>query len=322
MKVIGIFIVVWGHCFPEGLTPFVYAFNVPVFFVLSGYLTRDTHAPNYYGKLATTLIVPYGLLALIKAAGFMLKHLADGKALVSLLLLVTGFHSYEDVSGCSNLWFVYSLIIIKAVFPRISHRVSRLFVLSMVSFALALAWQQLGTGLCWAVPNVLLAFPFYALGFCLRKLWSSKVEQVVGLVAGTLPRWQTALALLVLAVSTYSVAGFNGEAYMFKTSYGNSMVLFVVGAMCGSLIVFLLSALLDRVANRGMRYISIGTIVILVFHREFLHPMLKAIGKLDTGIWVDNLLVLASAFLATVAFIPIIYLLKKYAPIFIGRRHF
>ena len=41
MKVIGITAVVWGHFFPEGMSDFIYAFNVPVFFVISGYLTKE-----------------------------------------------------------------------------------------------------------------------------------------------------------------------------------------------------------------------------------------------------------------------------------------
>lgn len=39
-KVLGMFFIIYGHCFPETMTNFVYAFNVPVFFLISGYLCK------------------------------------------------------------------------------------------------------------------------------------------------------------------------------------------------------------------------------------------------------------------------------------------
>lgn len=40
MKVLGMFFIVWGHSWPESMCPFIYAFNVPVFFLISGYLSK------------------------------------------------------------------------------------------------------------------------------------------------------------------------------------------------------------------------------------------------------------------------------------------
>lgn len=39
-KVLGMLAIIYGHCFPEGMSNFIYAFNVPVFFLISGYLCR------------------------------------------------------------------------------------------------------------------------------------------------------------------------------------------------------------------------------------------------------------------------------------------
>lgn len=120
MKAIGITAVVWGHFFPEGMSGFIYAFNVPLFFVVSGYLTRqDRGFKESAGKVAVGLAIPYILLALIKVAGYAIKHIADGKALWALLFLLVGVHDYNGISGCNNLWFVYTLILIKLLFPPI-----------------------------------------------------------------------------------------------------------------------------------------------------------------------------------------------------------
>ena len=40
MKVLGMFAIIWGHCFPQLFSDFLYAFNVPLFFFISSYLSK------------------------------------------------------------------------------------------------------------------------------------------------------------------------------------------------------------------------------------------------------------------------------------------
>lgn len=69
------------------------------------------------------------------------------------------------------------------------------------------------------------------------------------------------------------------------------------------------------------RVISSGTIIILVFHRELIHPMLKAIGKLDiSSLLTTNTLVFIGSVAVVVAFYPIILIVKRFFPIVLGRR--
>ena len=59
----------------------------------------------------------------------------------------------------------------------------------------------------------------------------------------------------------------------------------------------------------------------MVFHRELLHPLLKAIGKLDmSSLLATNTLVFASAVAVVAAFYPIILIVKRFFPIVLGRR--
>lgn len=48
-KVLGMFFIIYGHCFPETMTNFVYAFNVPVFFLISGYLCKKDLQSKFVG---------------------------------------------------------------------------------------------------------------------------------------------------------------------------------------------------------------------------------------------------------------------------------
>lgn len=316
-KTLSIFAIVWGHCFPEGLCGFIYAFNVPVFFIISGYLChREASFGKCFDKTLHNLIIPYFILAAIKVAGPVIKHIGDGEWIWSVAAVLGGFHSLNDAPGCSNLWFVYSLVIVKLLFQVSSGK--RDIALAMACLAGAVVYNDiLHLEWRWAVSNCLLAYPFFIIGNSLRD--KDILQRLV--ISARQYRYGAALAAALLIAVTYIVGTQNGQAKLYMGQYANNIVLFAIGALTGSMAVFVLSALLDGVRLKITRVISSGTIVILVFHRELLHPLLKEIGKMDTSsLLTVNTLVFASAVIVVLAFYPIILLVKRFIPIVLGRR--
>lgn len=316
-KTLSIFAIVWGHCFPEGLCGFIYAFNVPVFFIISGYLChREASFGKCFDKTLHNLIIPYFILAAIKVAGPVIKHIGDGEWIWSVAAVLGGFHSLNDAPGCSNLWFVYSLVIVKLLFQVSSGK--RDIALAMACLAGAVVYNDiLHLEWRWAVSNCLLAYPFFIIGNSLRD--KDILQRLV--TSARQYRYVAALAAALLIAVTYIVGTQNGQAKLYMGQYANNVVLFAVGALTGSMAVFVLSALLDGVRLKITRVISSGTIVILVFHRELLHPLLKEIGKTDTSsLLTVNTLVFVSAVIVVMAFYPIILLVKRFIPIVLGRR--
>lgn len=315
-KTLSIFAIVWGHCFPEGLCGFIYAFNVPVFFIISGYLChREASFGKCFDKTLHNLIIPYFILAAIKVAGPVIKHIGDGEWIWSVAAVLGGFHSLNDAPGCSNLWFVYSLVIVKLLFQVSSGK--RDIALAMACLAGAVVYNDiLHLEWRWAVSNCLLAYPFFIIGNSLRD--KDILQRLV--TSARQYRYVAALAAALLIAVTYIVGTQNGQAKLYMGQYANNIVLFAIGALTGSMAVFL-SALLDGVRLKITRVISSGTIVILVFHRELLHPLLKEIGKTDTSsLLTVNTLVFVSAVIVVMAFYPIILLVKRFIPIVLGRR--
>lgn len=316
-KTLSIFAIVWGHCFPEGLCGFIYAFNVPVFFIISGYLChREASFGKCFDKTLHNLIIPYFILAAIKVAGPVIKHIGDGEWIWSVAAVLGGFHSLNDAPGCSNLWFVYSLVIVKLLFQVSSGK--RDIALAMACLAGAVVYNDiLHLEWRWAVSNCLLAYPFFIIGNSLRD--NDILQRLV--TSARQYRYVAALAAALLIAVTYIVGTQNGQAKLYMGQYANNIVLFAVGALTGSMAVFVLSALLDGVRLKITRVISSGTIVILVFHRELLHPLLKEIGKTDiSSLLTVNTLVFVSAVIVVMAFYPIILLVKRFIPIVLGRR--
>ena len=58
MKVIGMYFIVLGHMFPQGYKS-IYAFSVPLFFFLSGLLSRkESDSRIFWNKVIRTLLIP------------------------------------------------------------------------------------------------------------------------------------------------------------------------------------------------------------------------------------------------------------------------
>ena len=315
MKSIGMLCIIWGHCFPEGLSAFIYAFNVPVFFLVSGYLAhQEPTMKRCFDKVLHNLIIPYLILGFIKVAGYMIPHITDGQALWSVIAILGGFHSLHDAAGCSNLWFVYTLIIIRLLYQ---WQPNRRLLLSLVAIAGALVYNYLGLEWKWSVTNVMLALPFFMLG--------NRLSQLRGIY--DYQRYLTNIGILAMLPSmylfiiiTFIASWVNGSADMYECQYGNNPLLFALGAIFGSLTIWLISTFLQDADSRALRITSMGTIVTLVFHRELLHPLLKWIGQQDFNIVTANLLMFLSSVLVLLAFIPIILIVKRFFPIVLGQR--
>lgn len=296
---------------------FIYTFNVPVFFIISGYLCRrETSFGKCFDKTLHNLIIPYFILATIKVAGYVIKHLDDGQWLWSAIAVAGGFHSLHDASGCSNLWFVYTLVILKFVF-QLSNRKLDIALIAMCIAGSVVYNDVLHLEWRWAVTNCLIAYPFFVLGHALRH--ADVVDKMVAW--GKQQHAKAALTTMLLIAITYLVGTLNGPANLYLGQYSSNILLFAIGAITGSIAVFVLSTMLDGINIRITRVISSGTIIILVFHRELIHPMLKAIGKLDiSSLLTTNTLVFIGSVAVVVAFYPIILIVKRFFPIVLGRR--
>lgn len=83
---------------------------------------------------------------------------------------------------------------------------------------------------------------------------------------------------------------------------------------------YFISFLMDKADCKFVRVISSGTIVILVFHRELLHPMLKWISQQNFDAITSDALMALSAVIVLAAFYPLILIVKRVFPIVLGRR--
>ena len=114
-----------GHFYSIG-EKFIYVFHMPLFFIISGFLSKkENDVQLFWKKIWYNLVVP---MLMIATLNFIIH---------CILLLITGDFSpieiywfirniiFGMVSGFDNLWFVYTLIILKIIFQYCSS--SKLF---------------------------------------------------------------------------------------------------------------------------------------------------------------------------------------------------
>lgn len=319
-KVLGMFTIIYGHCFPETMSNFIYSFNVPIFFIISGYLCKkEKNFSTCWNKTLHNLIIPYYILAFIKVAGAIFKHIDDGQWIWSILAVLFGFHTLNEAPGCSNLWFVYSLIIIKVIY-QIAGKKSNLLLGGACLLGAWLYNYYLNIELRWAITDCMLAFPFFLLGSYISQKndWLKCCLQTC--TRSMRSRFLSVCLVIFLLILTYFISNINGQAKMYMNLYGNSLFWFVIAALTGSTATLGISFLMDKISSKFARVISNGTIVILVFHRELLHPMLKWISQQNFDAITNDSLMALSSIIVLVAFYPLLLIVKRVFPIVLGRR--
>lgn len=326
VKVLGMVLIVWGHCSPSHLSAFAYAFDVPLFFWVSGYLTKNKVLPwkDFSLKILMTLIVPMLLICLIAlCVSALLGRCQWSNLPMSLLLVLSGFHSWNGLSGCGAMWFVYSLMIIRVIHNMTAGKYKIQLLLSILFLVACsfIAKQEQGIANAWI--DVLIAYPFFFLGnWCANIGYGCIVNRLPRI---TPPRIGISAKILIissLALSVYVISCFNGIAYMYLGAYGKSMLLFIVGSLLGILMMVMICGLLENTHKKEIAVLSSGTILMLGFQSHFFRLLTAILVKLgiERGFWTFDILTFIGSIGIVVAFYPIILLTKRYCPILMGMR--
>lgn len=310
MKAIGIYFIVAGHFFGEGYK-YIYAFNVPVFFLISGFLCyREQDMKVFFKKLLYNMFIPMVLLSSIVYIYLQVHshNFFDLSGILKFIFyLITGFHS-----SLKCLWFVYTLICLKLVLQFVKKQsilLILLFILPSVGILLNIYHPEVyGYNIVArsnAIINTTLAYPFFIIGFYLRKyktLINNYRNISVEVICLT-------LSSIVLIVSAY----YNTPVWMWINGYGDNFLLFILGGLSGSMCILIVSKWMGSFAAKQVIDISKGTIIILAFHYFMIPKIVNLLGIWNGGGYLIEALIL------TTLFIPIIIITKRYCPILLGK---
>ena len=301
MKTIGIYFIILGHFFSIG-HKFIYVFNVPVFFIISGFLfKKECKESLFWRKTWYNLIVPLILISIIAFTYHCTISIIDGnfktKHLIKFCLgLFIGLQ--YSVRTC---WFVYSLLLIRIIFQYCNK------IVLIILFFIFLICAYLYNISDYIIPpnsivNVLTAYPFFFLGnlFSSHKDKINKVEN----------RFILVFLFCINLLLIYLCGKYNDYVWMWKCGFGNNIFLFLLGGLSGTLTIYSISKLIDKNLYI-VSTISKGTILILGFH----YIIIEQLQKLYFAPFMEYIISL----LILILFVPLIILCEKHFPLLLGK---
>jgi acyltransferase len=267
-RAIAIVLVVLGHArgIPGTFALLVFSFNVPLFFVVSGWVTtahgRARSDAQALARLARGLLLPYlGFFVLAYLYWLLTRHIGE-KALrwgdvpwwdpLAGALVANGPGLYVQPA----LWFLPALFVTALAF----HHLAKWMVawrLAMAMAVLAWAWiawfAPLGVRLPWGLDVLPVALFFFACGAAVGRFTAR---------ARAFLEWKgTALPLVV---AWLPLAWLNGRVDVNMLRFGHWPPLFLLVALLGAALVFNLAGWIQRWP--AVQWVGRNTLLILGSH--------------------------------------------------------
>ena len=318
MKAIGITLIVFGH-FASPHHVYAYVFSVPLFFLISGFLSKREESHTLFGKkIWHNLIVPMLIICTINYLYVCARHFIsplDGvcpdNPLIFVAKLLLGINK-----SVTNLWFVYTLVILKIILQYLPKRWLHcvLFAVCLATaycineYQLSLFGKPLYSTPC-AITSLFVSYPFYMIGYWLRDFREAFNKYHTQSVSAY-------FILIACALIAFYCGHNHSVVKLYICGYGDSIILFLLGGMAGSACVYIISKFLVRVKYAKVQnfnsVVSQGTILILGFHM----PLVRFLRRFEI---TSDIQAAAFSILIVLLFVPIIMLCKKYAPIIMGK---
>lgn len=179
-KGLAILLVFWGHAIcPEPALIFFYAFHIPLFYALSGFVFSIRRYPSFVPfvwRKFRTLIVPGAFFGVIIKICQYVRALIHGETPVSPVQTLIGV--FVELRGGSYdflPWFFVSLFIIEmAAYWVVRAGVSQTFMLVMASVMALIGYCYgiyVDRTLPWCLDTVFTGSFFFVIGFIAKRHW-------------------------------------------------------------------------------------------------------------------------------------------------------
>lgn len=249
---IAIMLVILGHtCPPPYTAAFIYAFHMPLFFLLSGlFMQEDMSWRSWWQKRVRTLLVPFVIfnIVLLVSDLCIVAISPNGHAPIGipsrLMGTLTGWRSaawplFQDTpihAWSSSLWFLPALFMAQALLLLIykltlgkTYKQSSTIIVIIISFAGIIYADLVGLPLPMSLDAALVASVFLLIGHKLLQHNFSGFPAWFWVVSGIL--------FMVTALHNFSyLGGGDNHVDMYTNTYGLSFN-FYIAAITGSLLL-------------------------------------------------------------------------------------
>ena len=301
-KAICIFLMVVGHyCDNRLLITYIYSFHMPALFIVSGYLYK----PRAWWKTALSLLVPIVFFSIVNLVVCLLlgkMTLCDDVIFPQILFRIIRYRYGLGESLLIGDWFLWALLGLRFLFGDIDVlRTLRKHYVPIVVVCTAymtfeshfVSIDTLFRG--YLIGRMIPSLVFFATGFLLKDTrWN--------------PQSISNRAIVLFMLAYIPLPMLNRAGGIVSNDFGISYLAFVVIAVLGSVILFVLTSKLSP--SKFIETISTGTLVVLGMHM----PLLHVLSYLLPGSFF-----VMFPFITIVICYYITILCEKYCPVLLGK---
>jgi acyltransferase len=266
---LSIFLVVLGHTIlPHSWLIYIFSFHMPLFFFLSGYLSKadkNTNLWEIFKKKTGSLLWPYVFFFGINLVYWILFF--ESKAYFEPIKQM--LYSADKLSApFIPLWFLTTLFVTEIIFYILRRNLRALWLpISILFLCLAGFWlaRHNIVALPWGIDIALVAILFYYAGY-LTQRYKDKIKQM-----NFIP---TIYWTIIFLVTNFLLAKYqNTQVTMIYRYYGyNSEWLFILAAFSGIFGYILLGKILKNTIlkrNTVIEFLGRNSLIILGLHTVF-----------------------------------------------------
>ncbi len=310
-KATAIALVVLGHLNQSDfVSSFLWTFHVPLFFFVSGFLSKPVTTRQFGERLLTRLALPYVYLYVANVVITALINNAYQPSAIGgeLLGIVYGTHAYPGFINAA-LWFLPALMTVEVLY----HLVLRRYPLAYLPI-IALSYAIYRSGhidLFFSVDLALLGLNYFVAGAMLHRF--NVMDRLRG-------RYGLAIAITVGAsVATLAAASIENVWYT-GPHYALSLLAGCVGISMILAGAWLIDPWLQRTryVARAIRFVSANTLFVLCFHEYSASLVTHVLPPGWLGSWLAESTVITILAIAVLA--PFNLLVLRFLPSMIGVR--
>jgi len=296
-------------------------FHMPLFFFISGYLTKvrkDTK--EEFSKWKRSIIIPYFLYNLIFYPYWLIRLYVDNggnigmfdylvKPVVGLFFLQIDTPISSNVNGVT--WFLVALIIMRMTVHfcnKSRYSIIYMMLISLLSILFYIITIQYESFDSLTRDGVFKCMPLYLLGFLTRKY--------------NILNKSSFLQSLIWAFILISISAVFGIIYRDTDSFAIEMISFYIVLVTATYGFMFLCKLLDSLKSSFIVNMSLGTLMIMGLHWMFIGTTnfaLERISHFQTGIEYSWYTAIIFALTIDMAIYPLIICAKKKMPILLGK---
>ena len=313
-KALGVFLVFWGHLLYDGssvggvINRAIYSFHMPMFFILSGFVAKQTSIPlkEFIKNKFRRILLPAILLYLLTMPLYFLTLNYSTASLKSIIIQI--FYLYGSCAYNRPIWFFICMFQVLVVARMINlTALNNRWLVVVIFLSLLFSYYSYSSGIKYfsilGFDKTLLALFFYSVGVFLKRLEYVNYIKVIGLIS--IPIWLVPGLII------------NDKVGMYGMHLDNYWC-FIVSSIAGSLVFFALCTLLDKFGR--LRKYANWTIFIIGTHYLLVRGFrsLAIISSFEETITYD-VLSLCFVIIMMAVYKPVCEFIDKSVPVLNGK---